>query len=79
MVNSIFSGLFDNETIKTITGTGTINLSLNGNQIFVIDMGRNSQITIDTNLMEAYNPWNKNLLNRSVTGNYDNFKLNIAQ
>ena len=42
-------------------------------------MGDNEQIVIDTNLMEAYNPTNQVLLNRSVTGNYDNFSLNVGK
>ena len=52
---------------------------LNGYQIFVIDMGDNTEITIDTNLMEAYNPTTTDLMNRSVTGNFDNFNLNIGK
>ena len=61
----------------TITGTGTINLSLNNEQLFVINLGETSTtIAIDTNLMEAYDPSTNLLMNRQVTGNYDNFKLN---
>ena len=75
----INNGNYISKPIITITGSGTINLSLNGNQIFVIDMGDNEQIVIDTNLMEAYNPTNQVLLNRSVTGNYDNFSLNVGK
>lgn len=72
------NGNYISKPIITITGSGTINLSLNGYQIFVINMGDNEQIVIDTNLMEAYNPTNQALLNRSVTGNYDNFSLNVG-
>lgn len=72
------NGNYFSRPIITITGTGTINLSLNGNQIFVINMGTNNQVAIDTNLMEAYNPINQNLVNRNITGNYDNFKLNVG-
>lgn len=60
----------------TIAGSGTINLSLNNTQIFSINMGSYSSITIDTTQMEAYN--GSTLLNRNVTGNYDNFKLNVG-
>ena len=63
--------------VIVITGTGTINLSLNGNQLFVINMGSYESITIDTNNMNAYN--GSTLLNRNVTGNYDNFKLNVGK
>lgn len=72
------NGNYFSRPIITITGTGTINLSLNGNQIFVINMGTNNQVAIDTNLMEAYNPNTQILLNRNITGNYDNFKLNVG-
>lgn len=77
-ISIINNGNYVSKPIINITGTGTINLSLNGNQIFVIDMGTNAQITIDTNLMEAYNPTNQNLVNRNIAGNYDNFKLNTG-
>ena len=73
------NGNYIAKPVITITGTGTINLSLNNYQIFAIEMGDNSQITIDTNLMEAYEPSTKALLNRIVTGDYDKFNLNIGQ
>lgn len=60
-----------------ITGSGNIGISLNGVQLFQISLGTLGSITIDTNLMEAYN--SGTLLNRLVTGNYDNFKLNIGK
>ena len=41
-------------------------------------MGDSEKIVIDTNLMEAYDPSTKALLNRNVTGDYDNFNLNIG-
>lgn len=61
--------------ILTITGSGTISISLGGNQMFSIDMSNNSKIVIDTNNMEAYDPTTGNLLNRIVTGDYDLFKI----
>lgn len=61
--------------IINIEGSGTISVSLNGNQIFSIDMSNNSEITIDTSKLEAYNPNTNALLNRIVTGDYDDFKL----
>lgn len=60
-----------------ITGSGDIGISLNGVQLFQIELGNLGGITIDTNLMEAYN--GGSLLNRLVNGNYDNFKLNIGK
>jgi predicted phage tail component-like protein len=63
----------------TIYGSGTINLSLNNEQMFVIDLGEeDNYVTIDTNAMEAYKDTIDNLMNRSVDGNYNNFKLNIG-
>lgn len=61
--------------IITITGNGDISISLDGNQIFSIDMSNNSVIVIDTENMEAYDPTTGNLLNRKVTGDYENFKI----
>lgn len=61
----------------TITGTGNIGISLNGIQIFQIELGTAESITIDTTQMEAYH--GTTLLNRLVTGNYEKFKLNIGK
>ena len=77
-ITVINNGNYISKPIITITGSGTINLSLNGYQIFAIDMGDSTQISIDTNLMEAYDPTTTDLMNRSVTGNYDNFSLNVG-
>lgn len=60
----------------TIHGNGTINLSVNGQQIFVINLDSAEWITIDAAAMNAYQ--GDILLNRSVTGDYDNFILNIG-
>lgn len=62
--------------ILNIEGTGTISVSLNGNQVFSIDMSNTSEITIDIEKLEAYDPNDNTLLNRIVTGDYDDFKLN---
>ena len=61
--------------VITIVGSGTITISLGGNQIFSIDMSNNSKIVIDTENLEAYDPDNGQLLNRIVTGDYDLFKI----
>lgn len=61
--------------IVYIEGTGTITISLEGNQIFNIVMGDNTEIEIDIEKLEAYNPNDGTLLNRIVTGDYDDFKL----
>lgn len=60
----------------TIYGGGSIEIYLNELGIFNLDMGSFNSITIDTNLMEAYNE--TQLLNRYVTGDYDNFRLNVG-
>lgn len=63
----------------TLYGTGTINLYLNSNQIFVINLGSTAtNITIDTAAMEAYQGTPDTLMNRSVDGDYSNFKLNVG-
>lgn len=61
--------------ILTINGTDTISISLNGNQIFSIDLSETNEIVIDTSILEAYNPNTSALLNRLVTGDYDDFRL----
>jgi predicted phage tail component-like protein len=60
----------------TITGSGTINLSLNNHQMFIINLGNEGYITIDTEEMNAYK--GSVLKNRLVTGNYDNFALTLG-
>lgn len=70
------SGNIYSRPIITITGSGSIDLYLNGVQLFSINMGSYTSMTIDTNLMNAYN--GSTLLNRNVTGSYDNFKLNVG-
>lgn len=62
--------------IFTISGEGTINLLLNGAQIFTIELGDEGHITIDSDKLEAYK--DGVLKNRLVTGNYDNLKLNVG-
>ena len=59
----------------TIYGSGTINLSLNGYMIFVIDLSNDAYITIDAALMEAYQDTPATLKNRLVTGDYNNLVL----
>lgn len=61
----------------TIYGTGTINLSLNGSQIFVIELGNTESITINSSNMEAYQ--GDELKNRLVTGDYENFVFNVGK
>ena len=72
------NGNYFSKPIITITGTGTINLSLNSEQVLVIDMSNASSIVLDTANMEAYNPSDQSLLNRDVTGDYNNLYLNVG-
>lgn len=64
--------------IYEITGTGTINLSIDGTQRVVIELGENSKtITIDTEKLDAYDS-NNLLINRDITGDYTNLFLNVG-
>ena len=59
-----------------ISGSGNVEVILNGQEIFAIDLGEDAtNITIDTNQMEAYNPDTTALMNRQVTGDYNLFKI----
>lgn len=62
----------------TLTGSGTVNLSINGKQVMVINMSSNPVITLDAREMNAYNPDNL-LMNRQVTGNYDDLVLKVGK
>lgn len=70
--------IYSKPTIN-IQGSGTINLYLNGVQLFVIDLSTENAITIDVANMNAYNPTTNAFMNRQVVGNYDNFKLSIGK
>lgn len=71
------SGNIYSKPIITIYGSGDLGIYLNNSQQFAISLSNLGSITIDTNLMEAYN--GSTLMNRLVVGNYDNFKLNTGQ
>lgn len=71
------SGNYVSKPTITLTGSGTINLSANGYEVLVINLDANgSTITIDTANMEAYNPSTQALMNRNITGDYNNLYLN---
>lgn len=70
------NGNYISRPVMTLYGSGTINLSLNNAQIFVINLGNEGYITIDADSMNAYK--DGVLKNRLVAGNYDNFCLNIG-
>ena len=63
----------------TLTGSGTINLSLNGVQAAVVTLANEGEtIEIDLDKLEAYNPTTKVLKNRQVTGDYENLYLKVG-
>ena len=70
------NGNYVSKPIIHIKGTGTINLSLNGVQLFRIDLSMTNSITIDMGRLEAYN--DDVLMNRYVIGNYDKFALKVG-
>lgn len=70
------SGNYFSRPKFTIYGSGTINLSINNLQIFVIQLGEEGYITIDSAKMEAYK--DAILKNRLVTGDYENCILDIG-
>ena len=73
------NGNYISKPVITITGTGTINLSLNDIQVFVIDLGDTStQIALDIANMNAYDPTNNAFMNRAVTGDYNNLGLKVG-
>jgi predicted phage tail component-like protein len=62
----------------TITGSDTVNIYINGSQILSISLNIDQTIVINAETMNATNKSGSRLLNRLVTGNYDNIKLNIG-
>lgn len=70
------NGNYVSKPVIHIKGSGTINLSLNGVQLFRIDLSTTNSITIDTERLEAYN--DNVLMNRYVIGNYDKFILKVG-
>ena len=69
------SGNYYSRPVMSITASGVVTFALNGSDLLSIDFGDTAQtIIIDCEAMNAYNSQNI-LLNRLVTGNYDNIKL----
>lgn len=70
--------IYSRPTIS-ITGSGDINLYINGMQLLTIDLAATSQtIIIDSEAMNAYNADKTILLNRLVSGDYDNIRLKVG-
>lgn len=79
-INITNNGNYISKPLITITGSGTINLSLNNEQLFVIDLGDTStSIVLDIANMNAYNPTNQVFMNRAVTGDYNNLDLKVGK
>lgn len=77
-VNVFNSGNYYARPIIKITGSGNITVSLNNSQVLALALGSNSRtIIIDCEQMNAYAEDNT-LLNRLVTGNYDNIKIRVG-
>ena len=60
----------------TLYGNGTINLSLNGTEVFTIAL--NGSMVLDTVSQNAYDPNTKDFLNRYVIGDFKNLCLNVG-
>lgn len=58
----------------TIVGSGEIYIYLGDTQVLLLNLESNQTIIIDVSTMNAYDE-SGNYLNRSVTGDYDNFVL----
>lgn len=66
--------------IYTITGQGTVTLSLNGTAVLVIAFGaQESTIKIDVAELEATAVPSGAYVNRSISGNYGNLKLKVGR
>ena len=68
------NGNIYSKPIITIYGSGTINLSLNGTQVFIINTLTGSMV-LNTQTQNAYDPNSNDFLNRYVTGDFKNLYL----
>lgn len=63
------SGNYFSKPITRLTGTGMINMFVNGVQKFTLDLGTGDTITLDTDKQEAYST-GMVLKNRQMNGNF---------
>lgn len=71
------SGNILSKPVITLTGSGDVTLSLNGDAVLVISLGSTQRsIIIDVEAMEAY--WGDTLLNRLVAGDYGDLSLPVG-
>lgn len=71
------NGNIYSKPILTLYGSGTIELSLNGTQVFTINL--NGSMVLDTQTQNAYDPINKDFLNRAVIGDFKNLYLKVGK
>jgi len=67
-VNLVNMGNVNAKPTVTVTGSGTVVLEVNGNEVLTLSLGESEQITIDAAAMNAYS--GDVLMNRAVTGDY---------
>jgi phage-related protein len=74
----INSGNIASKPVITLTGSGTVTLYLNSDEVLVISLGSTQRsIIIDAEAMEAY--WGDTLLNRLVAGDYGNLTFPVGK
>lgn len=71
------NGNIYSKPIITLFGNGTIELSLNGKQVFTIVL--NGSMVLDTQSQNAYDPSTLDFLNRYVTGDFKNLYLSVGK
>lgn len=71
------NGNIYSKPIITLYGNGTIELSLNGKQVFTIVL--NGSMVLDTQSQNAYDPSTLDFLNRYVTGDFKNLYLSVGK
>ena len=70
------NGNIYSKPVITLFGSGTINLSLNGIEAFIINL--NGSMVLDTQSQNAYDPNTKVFLNRYVAGDFKNLYLQVG-
>ena len=70
------NGNIYSKPVITLFGSGTINLSLNGIEAFIINL--NGSMVLDTQSQNAYDPNTKVFLNRYITGDFKNLYLQVG-
>lgn len=70
------NGNIYSKPVITLFGSGTINLSFNGIEAFIINL--NGSMVLDTQSQNAYDPNTKVFLNRYVTGDFKNLYLQVG-